>query len=64
MCSLHIKIKWKMSEIELVIEHKGKRYPVVGESVHYYICTDPWEEEFGDTFVIPKNESKIIEMAK
>ncbi|MFJ5771423.1 hypothetical protein [Psychrobacillus sp. NPDC093180] len=44
----------------MVIEYKGKRYPVVGENDTHYICTKPWEEDFGFSFSIPKKESKII----
>ena len=44
----------------MVIEYQGKRYPVVGEGDAYYICTEPFEEEFGESFLIPKQGSKII----
>lgn len=44
----------------MVIECKGKRYPVVGENDTHYICTEPWEEEIGDSFSIPKKDSKVI----
>lgn len=44
----------------MVIEYQGKRYPVVGEGDTYFICTLPWEEEFGETFLVPKHGSKIV----
>jgi hypothetical protein len=43
-----------------IIEHQGKRYPVVGESETHYIVTEPWEEEQGKSWDIPKNEAKEI----
>lgn len=44
----------------MVIEFQGKRYPVVGQTETHYKCTEPWEEEFGESFLIPKNCSKVI----
>lgn len=43
-----------------IIEFEGKRYPVVGQSETHYLCTEPWEEELGDAFYIPKDKSKVI----
>lgn len=42
----------------MVIEYQGKRYPVVGEDKVYYICTLPYEEETGESFLVPKKGSE------
>ncbi len=44
----------------MVIEYQGKRYPVIGESDSYYICTEVWEEEFGEPFKISKKDSIVV----
>jgi hypothetical protein len=43
----------------MVIEHKGKRYSVVGEGDSYYICTECLDEIEGETFRIPKAKEKV-----
>lgn len=49
-----------MSEKLRVIEHKGNRYPVVGESKTSYYVTQPYEEMDGDAWWVPKSEAKLI----
>ncbi len=44
----------------MVIEFNGKRFSVVGESKTDYIVTKPFQEERGETIIIPKKEVKII----
>lgn len=48
----------------MVIEYKGERYSVIGESDTNYFATKPWDEEEGEAFHIPKSESKIISHKK
>lgn len=43
-----------------VIEYQGKRYSVIGEGDTYYYCTEPWDEDEGEAFYVPKHGSKVI----
>ena len=43
-----------------VIEFKGKRWAVVGESETEFLVTEPWEEDFGEATRVPKIDVIII----
>lgn len=44
----------------MVIEHKGKRYVVIGGNDTYYLVTEPWMEDIGPSYSIKKSEAIII----
>jgi hypothetical protein len=56
----HLEVMRGGKDDNLVIEHKGKRYSVIGEGDGYYIATEPFEEVDGMKLYIPKNDSKIV----
>lgn len=44
----------------MVIEFQGKRYSVVGQTDTHYICTETWQEDSGESFLVSKDNSKVI----